>query len=230
MRARTPLPSPHITESILVYGPDETIVAAVAVGFSLRDQGAFAWADCAGLERESSELAHRLFARGADVEGSNHVNEATARPPEWTPGSLRRLLAPGSRSTEARLANYLELPELYQRLIARLSPRDGRATILLANIDALTPEGRVRLVEPSQIHERLHREGVTLVATCRGAPGYRTLRPFDRVFRVEIPRGRRWSDGFLYVEKGWGAGPEAHPWPLREAWDLLGFDPSLAPP
>jgi hypothetical protein len=226
-----PPPSePRAPESTLVHGTDESAVSAVAVGLALRRNRSFAWADCAPPVHGGDRATHQLFRRGSGQPVFDRVDESALRPPSWTWRTLEQLYVPDRREEEERLARYLRMPELFQRLIAYGTTPDGGAVILLANVDAIPPAARAHALEPRGLHEVIHHEGVTFVATSRERPSPGMVEVFDRVLRVDVPDHGQWSDGCLTVEKGEVPNLRVDPCPLWEAWDLLGLDPGLLVP
>lgn len=215
--------------STLVHGADEPAVISVAVGFALRETDSFAWADCADLKRSNGSTSHRILSRGSKLPPVVRVDESVLSSPRWTHEALNRMVVSESPGFEGPVESYLRMPELFQRLIAHTSDREGRAAILLANVDAIPASMRGRVLEPPGLHDAIHAQGVAFVATCQERPSPGMVRAFDCVIRVDVPSSGRWSDGCLSVEKGEVPQLRADPAPLWEAWRLLGFDPSLLP-
>ncbi|HYA57693.1 MAG TPA: hypothetical protein VEH57_04415 [Thermoplasmata archaeon] len=221
------LPPPAFPESVLVHGTDEASVNAVAVGMALRFHGSFAWADCAPPVDGQMSVARRICAKGSRLPDLGPVAAEVLKPPKWSSTSLRRLVAPESTEGEERLTGFLALPELFQELVARSSAMDGRSAILLANVDALAPALRERVVEPRDYHDELHREGVSFFASSRRRPTQGLVRAFDRVLSVYVPPASDRWEGLVSVEKGLTSGADARPCRLRDVWALLGLDPDL---
>ena len=79
----------------------------------------------------------------------------------------------------------------------------------------------------AQVHEALHREGVSLLATFFGTPPTTVRDAFDQVYRVEEAGGFHWTYAFVWPERGPTDIDLRLPRPLREVWQELGFDPGL---
>jgi hypothetical protein len=216
--------------STLVHGNDETGVSALATGIALRAYGKFRWVDCAEPAPSEEPPTHWIFSRGSDEPEVERIDRSELVAPSWTPSSLQGLVAPSSPEEERRLASFLSLPELYQRLGARDPEGDDDVAILVANVDALSPSaGALRLDDPT-LHERLHRAGIALFATARNPPTRSLSRVFDRVYAVDVPPGASWSYGQVALEK-YGDSTDLGNWiPVFDAWRKMDLDPTLLPP
>jgi len=216
--------------STLVHGNDETGVSALATGIALRGYGRFRWVDCARPAPVEDHPSHWIFARGAELPELEQVDGSALVTSSWAPTSFRELVAPSGPDEERRLASFLSLPPLYQRLGARELDRDDPVAILLANVDALpSAEGGLRL-DDRVLHERLHLAGIAVFATAREEPSRGLAAAFDRVYAVEVPAGSTWSHGLVEAEKDAGASASWKSMPLRDAWRTLELDPTLLPP
>lgn len=217
-------------ESAFVYGTDATAVTAMAVGLALRRYGSFAWADCSISPNGSSRGPRTWLARGRTRSVGAGVDESDliARGGSWVP--LARLLVPESRMDSLHLMSYLTLPGLIQELAALSTAPGGESSVLLANVDALDPALRMAVIGDAQVHFRLRQSEVALFVTSRGLPTRRERRLFNRIFHVEVPANAIWSEGFVSIEPDGGSGGEDGPVPIRNAWAMLGLDPTLVPP
>jgi len=214
-------------ESILVHGEDDIAVSAVAVGFARRAAGSFAWVDFE-IPKDGTMSSARLWIEDRSGQPMvETVEPSLLRPSNRDRLALRRLVTPESNLENTRLQNHLALPELFQRLAARALTPAGHGVVLLANVDCLPRDLRVNTVETRWIHETLHEEGLSVIATSRAPPSEGLSRAVDRVLRVEVPEGGALADGLITEEK-LGAGPGAsRPLGLRTVWDQMGLDPGL---
>jgi hypothetical protein len=214
-------------ESTLVYGADETGVSALAAGLALRGHGAFCWVDCARSAPDDDLPAHWILARGAPQPEVRLVEERLLRPPTVSDATVRQVVLSDGPRQERRLATYLALPELFQRMAARSWADDGWVAAVLANVDHLPPETSSRLLERRPFHELLHRAGIALFSTATAAPPRALSTAFDRVFRVEVPSGESWAQGTVLQEGS--STPDGGPLPVRQAWAQWRLDPTLLP-
>jgi hypothetical protein len=203
-------------------------MSMLALGFARRVDHAFAWAD---FSRPSSGLdgaVRRMFVEGTE---GRRVEPATlsepSRPVE-RPHEVETILAPepDSRDMESRLRAFLSLPELFQTLLGRTVSPKGEGVLLLTNVDSVTPAAARRTLELADVHDTLHREGVTLIVTYRGTPPESLTSAFDEVFRVEH-LGKSWPDALLAATQGELLPGLLAPRPLRECWSALGLCPEL---
>jgi len=224
----SPSPSP---ESTLVYGRDETGVSALATGLALKVYPRFRWVDCARGSPVDDLPVHWIFARGSTKPEMDWVDATGLRPATWTASSLRALVTPEGPDEDRRLASFLALPDLFQRIGAPNPPSETEVAILLANIDSLPSRVDGVLLEDRDLHLRLHLAGIALFATARLPNPAGILDSFDSVYRLEVPEGMSWSHGVVSVEKSTGGD---YPWPgmlsVREVWGELGLDLTLLPP
>lgn len=224
-----PIPPPP--ESTLVYGHDETGISALAAGLALRLHPWFRWVDCARSGPVDDVPVHWIFARGSARPQLDRVDGTSLRTPTWTTTSLSELVASEGPDEDLRLASFLALPELFQRIGAPDPPSEREVVILLANIDALPSKpGGLRL-EDRNLHVRLHEAGIALFATAKLPTPAGVLDSFDKVYRVDVPEGTSWSHGVVTDEK---EGPADQQGPgrltVREIWRQLELDPTLLPP
>jgi hypothetical protein len=221
---------PVRSESILVHGPDRIGVTAFTAGLAIRSLGGFAWADCGGSAPREDDPIHWILSRGSPLPALARVDPSVLLPPPHSAPGLQALVALDGEPEERRLAQFLDLPELFQRLGARAPEFQGRVALLLANVDRLlaTPSGRA--LEQRELHDRLHSAGMTLFATSTPAPSPRLREVFDRVFRIDVPAGSTWSHGLLSLEQAPTGEPTPDRIPLREGWSRLGLDSSFLPP
>lgn len=217
-------------ESTLVHGNDETGISALATGIALRTYGRFRWVDCARPFPGEDLPTHWIFSRGSERPEVERIDRSELVSSSWTPSSLRGLVAPSSPEEERRLASFLSLPELYQRLGARDPEGEADVAILVANVDVLPSEPGALRLDDSALHERLHHAGIALFATARDPPTPSLSRVFDRVYAVDVPLGASWSHGQVAVEKD-GDSTAPRSWvSLHDVWRKMDLDPTLLPP
>jgi len=211
--------------SILVHGSRELPVAWTAVGLARKAGPTFAWADCAGgRSHEVAEARSWIEARFGPP-ALDPVEAAWLRPADRDRLNLKRVVAAGGETDQRRLLNHLALPELFQRLTARAIEPDGRGVIVLLHVDALADAVRANTLDTAWLHETLHEEGITLVATARDRAADPLVNAFDQVLRYERASRPTEPDGTLTQEKPLGAGMEPSATGLRAVWQRLGLDP-----
>lgn len=205
-------------------------MSMLALGFARRVDRAFAWANFSLSNSALDGAVRRMFL---DRTEGRRIEPATLSE-RSTPGEETRELEtfvrpdPGSRDMESRLKSFLSLPDLFQKLLGRtLSPKGG-GVILLTNVDAIPSAAARRTLELPELHDTLHREGVTLVVTYRGTPPVSLTNAFDEVFRVEH-LGKSWPDALLAATRSDLLPGLLAPRTLRECWSTLGLCPALLP-
>ena len=226
----TPDHPPTAPRSTIVHGNDELGVSAFATGVALRLHGRFRWMDCARVAPIEDLPVHWIFARGSALPEPGKIDPAALKVNSMSPTTLHKLVVPGEPDEEIRLASFLALPELFQRLGARDFDADGAAAILLANVDSPRLPGGMARIEDRELHDLLRRAGISLFATAGAFPPARLLEPFDRVYRLEVPPEVSWSNGVVVLEQGDDPGWQSRPISVRDAWREMELDPSLLPP
>jgi len=229
----SPQPGPDVgapaPRSTLVFGTDETGISALATGLALRRHGSFRWVDCARNAPVDDLPAHWIFARGAKRPEVGRVDLRLLRSSPLTPATLRELVIADGPEEERRLASFLALPELFQRLGARYADGDGPIAALLANVDRLPSDLRARLFEQRAFHELLHRAGIDLFSTATTSPSPPLADAYDRLYRLEVPSGASWAHGSVVEEKNDGRAVVRRPLSVRGAWVEWQLDPTLLP-
>ena len=198
------MPLPPVDQSILVHGGSDDALAVVAVGAATRAGLPFAWADFADSRSQLDPTLRQALAALA----AGSVIESTAVESLHEPVGLRRSVSGMIRSETLspelrdRLDGFLQFPPLVQRLASALDPAGGHMAILLTGLQVLPERLRSATLGRRDLHESLHREGISLVATFRGAAPGNLTEPFDRVLRVEASAGGRWTDAVVGLERG----------------------------
>lgn len=228
-----PLSGPDAWESglrsTLVYGADETGVSALAAGLALRGHGSFRWVDCARNAPVDDLPAHWILARGSKQPEVGRVEARLLRSSPLTPETIREIVRADGPEQDRRLATFLALPELFQRLGVRYADDDGWAAALLANVDRLPSDLRTRLLEQRSFHELLHRAGIALFSTATTSPSPALAEAYDLLYRIEVPAGGSWAHGSVVEEKGDGQTVPPRALSIREAWAEWRLDPTLLP-
>jgi hypothetical protein len=218
--------------SILISGSGESAMSMLALAFARQVDPAFAWANLSPSTSGFEGDVRRLLVDRSE----GHVVEQVALDDLATrsarPDGLDRLLmlGPVYEDLVGRFTDYLQLPGLLQTLVCRTLSPNGGGAILLTNVDAVSPPTAVRALELPHVHETLHREGVTLLATYRGTAPDRLAQAFNEVFRVEQHIGMSWPEALLAAERGGLLPGLLAPRPLRECWSALGLCARLLPP
>lgn len=219
--------APPDAESILVHGSHRIATSAVALALALRSGRSVAWADCSAGESNGEAKARAWVSERAGPPVVDRVESDLLRPTVVERASVERLVLAASGEELARLLDHLALPELFQRLSARAGGYGRAGAVLLTNVDGLRPELRASSIETVRLHETLHAQGLSVVATSRAVPTNTLDRPFDRIFRVELAEESRWTEATIAEERGGVPAGGARPVPLSEAWRTLGLDPAL---
>jgi len=222
-------PQSPFSESVFVYGTDQTATSTLIVGLALRRQGSFSWADCSVSPEEVSQVPRHLLGRGRTRRPGDGVDRSELNVPSWSEVAIERLLLRESRMDSLNLMSYLALPSLLQELAAMSTAPSGESVVVLTNIDSLDGELRSSVFGNAVAHRRLREERVSLFVTSSASPTREEVRAFDRIFRVDVPDNSSWSDGTIAVVKDHVAGRRPHPLSLRASWQTLGLDPTLLP-
>ncbi|MCI4364489.1 MAG: hypothetical protein L3K10_00265 [Thermoplasmata archaeon] len=190
--------------SILISGVGERSISILVAALARRDPYPFGWADCSRAGQVWDAVAQRLLAEGSDRSREVPMDLDELRPPPSPEEALSRLVAPDPAPTplESRLAAFLRLPVLFQRLASRTATPSGRSAIVLTNVDSLPANLMEAALGPLEIHETLHAEGVTLLVTFRGTPPSRLEGVFDQGYRVEAPVGSDWQEARVARARG----------------------------
>ncbi|MCI4320244.1 MAG: hypothetical protein L3K23_08985 [Thermoplasmata archaeon] len=221
-RSSHPAPLPGPDQSVLIHGSMDDALAVVAVGIAVRARLPFAWAEFADPR---SELDPSLRSKLAEFAASSLVEVAGVeglRTPAGLEGSVERLIRSGtlSRDLQVRLDGFLHFPPVVQRLASGLDPAGGHLAILLTGLHVLPERLRSATVARRELHEALHREGISLVATFHGTAPGSLAEAFDRVLRIEASAGGGWRDAVVGLERG----PPGQPTPPDERLSSLGRD------
>lgn len=157
----------------------------------------------------------------------NAVEPRQLEPQTVRPEAIDDLVVTGTVPDKRLLLNLLRLPPLLQGLVTITPPLSTPVAIVLTRIDAL-PAGLARnTFGDPQLHETLHQNRVTLVATFQGRPALPLLHAFDQVFRVEEVHGKHWAESHVWSERYPGETELLLPQPLRETWAGLKLNPGL---
>lgn len=205
-------------------------MSMLALGFAGRVDRVFAWANLSDASPALEGTARRMFEQQSEGRRIEHATLSGRRASGAEPLAIELFVTPdpGSKDLEGRLQSFLTLPELFQTLLSRTISPEGAGVILLTNVDAVSSAAGRRPLELPELHETLHREGVTLLATYRGTPPESLARAFDEVFRVEH-LGKSWPDALLTAAQGDLLPGRLVSRPLRECWYDLGLSPGLLP-
>ncbi len=235
--ARAEEPIPYRGLSILLHGQGETALTVLATTLARAEVGSFGWADCAGTQHPSDPAARRVLVDTGGAVAGPSVDVRELSPPSGAAAGIATWLVrdPVAAETAARLAAYLRLPAVLQRIVSRVTSQNARAVVVLTNIDALAGPELDHALGAVEVHETLHREGVTLIVTYRGSPSAILSAPFDRVYHVENDPGLPWRESTVQVERGgpgettgteWTLGDRVHePAPLPAPSDPVGGIP-----
>ncbi|MFZ1023999.1 MAG: hypothetical protein WAN87_07685 [Thermoplasmata archaeon] len=179
-------------------------MSILAGALARRAQTPFAWASCSETEEPLDEQTHRWLAEHSEFEGETAVDPQELEPSRARDPGHSGLLLPESMAEQERirLTEFLSLPPLFQRLLARTMSAQGQALIVLTNVDALRSRLQEHVLSGASVHRILHREGVTLVATFRGSPTSHLARVFDEVYAVDAPPHTPWADARITRERG----------------------------
>jgi hypothetical protein len=202
VRAGDPVPFRGV--SFLIYGQGEAPMAVLAAALARDEVGSFGWADCAAAAEPPEPGARRVLEESAAAADSSLVRPEDLLPPRTDAGHLAMWLAPDPLSAEsgARLAAYLRLPSVLQRMVSRVTSVNARAVVLLTNVDAIPAATRDLALGPAALYETLRREGVCLLVTFRGTPPENFREPFDRIYRVEGRPDQPWQEAWVTPERG----------------------------
>jgi hypothetical protein len=205
-------------------------MSMLALGFARKVDRAFAWANFSASTRRLDGAVRKLFVEQTEGRRVEHASPDGLSSTVERPRVLRAFLQsdPGSEDLEGRLEAYLTLPEIFQSLLGRTVSANGEGAMVITNLDAVPPEVLKKTVELRALHNILHREGVTLLATYRGLPPNSLDRVFDEVFQVE-QFGENWPDALLAATRSEHLPGLLAPRPLRECWEALGLSPALLP-
>jgi hypothetical protein len=205
-------------------------MSMLALGFARRVDRTFAWANFSTSTSGLDGAVRRLFVERTEGRREEHATLSELSMPLKGPHELETFFLPdpGSRDLMDRLKAFLALPELFQTLLGHTVSSKGEGVILLTNVDAVFSAAARRTLELPELHDTLHREGVTLLVTYRGTPPGSLAHAFDEVFRVEH-LGNSWPDALLAATKSDLLPGLLAPRPLRECWPALGLCPGLLP-
>jgi len=225
-----PAPARERDESLLVYGPDVRLDAAFALALARRRYMAIAWADCARPGRRAIAEALAWVERRLGPPVVGLVDPPLLRPANFDRAVVLHVLAPARAGEERRLLNHLAMPEVFQRLAARAISPDAHGAVLLLHVDNLPEALRPGVLDTARLHETLHEEGLSFLATSQTAPTEATAQAFDTVVRLEPGDSASWASAVLVAQRGNGFGTGKGPAPLPGVWEHLGLDPSLYTP
>jgi hypothetical protein len=190
--------------SVLIHGSGETAMAVLAAALARQEVGSFGWADCTAAAEVPESGARWVLEEGSEASYAPRVVPDDLLPAHVDDGGIGAWLVrdPAGTETAARLAAYLRLPSVIQRMVARTVSSNARAVLVLTNVDALPGISVDRSLGPIETHETLHREGVTLLVTFRGNPTNILRAPFDRVYRVDGRADLPWQEARVAIERG----------------------------
>ncbi|MCI4372602.1 MAG: hypothetical protein L3K02_03030 [Thermoplasmata archaeon] len=196
--------SPYRGRSILIFGSGDAPMAVFASALAREEVGTFGWADFTGPEETPTPGARQVLEASSDTPREPSVRAEDLLAPTGAVGGLSTWLVRDPLSAEAagRLAAYLRLPSLLQRMVSRVMTINARAVLVLTNVDALAIPTVERALGSAEVHETLHREGVTLLVTFRGTPSDLLRAPFERIYRVDGHPGQVWQDAPVTLERG----------------------------
>lgn len=202
----------------------------LAFGFARRVAPSFAWANFSTSTRALDGASRRMFVEGTEGRRVEYATVHELSTSAEGAHAFESLVRPDPSSTdlEGRLKAYLALPEIFQTFLSRTVSASGEEVVLLTNVDAVASVTARRALEHTELHDTLHREGVTLLVTYRGIPPSTLTRAFDEVFQVEH-LGESWPDALLAATRSKLLPGLLAPRPLRECWAALGLDPGLLP-
>jgi hypothetical protein len=189
---------------VLVYGTGETGLSILAAALARRQQRPFGWIQCATSEAGLAPAGRRRLEEGSagHREVVQDPRDLGVPEPQIRPLSQFFLDEPVTLSFEVRLAAYLGMPVLLQRMASQILSGDGRSMIVLTNLDALPLQVAVEGMDRPEVQSTLRREGVSVVATYRGTPPDRLKRTFRSIYRVQAKPGRPWSHARVTFEEG----------------------------
>jgi len=166
--------------------------------------GAFGWLDCSAQSAALDPVTRDALGESLPTGLSSPIGQEELIPPRDGEHLLRQWLIDDAVSTEVvtRVGAYLRLPSLLQRLVSRVAAADGRAVVLLWNVDALPRSALELALGSADVHEILRGEGVSLIAAFRGEPSGPLRAPFDRVYRIESTPGESWQAARVTQEQG----------------------------
>ncbi len=196
--------TPYRGVTVLLYGTGETAMAVFASAIAREEVGTFGWADFAATPEVPDPGARRVLEESSESGPELHVRVEDLLPPGDEAHSISTWLIRDPLSTEAvaRLAAYLRLPSLLQRMVSRVMSRNARAVLVLTNVDGLPgPTAEVALAS-TEVHATLRREGVTMIVTFRGTPSNALRSAFDRVYRVDGRVEQPWQEARATLERG----------------------------
>jgi hypothetical protein len=190
--------------SILLHGSGETPMAVFASALAREQVGTFGWADFTATPDAPDPGARRVLEESSELGRDPHVRVEDLLPPGETASTMSTWLVrdPLAAEAAARLAAYLRLPSLLQRMVSRVMAANAQAVLVFTNVDALSSSVVERALGSVEVHETLHREGVTLIVTFRGTPSDLLQAPFDQVYRVDGQPDQVWQDARVTLERG----------------------------
>ena len=202
-------------------------MSMLAVGFALREHRGFTWANLA--ERYDSRARPRpnSWELYPNVRRCGPIAprelEVQALPPE----AVDRVVHLDSPEERRHLLGWLHLPAFLQDLIAFASAGHDILPVVFSHLNAIPVELVDATFSNPQVHETLHREGISLLATFSGTPATTVRDAFDQVYRIEDVGGHHWTDAFVWSVRGLTDIDLLLPRPLREVWRELRLDPEL---
>ncbi|MGA8274797.1 MAG: hypothetical protein WB789_09770 [Thermoplasmata archaeon] len=190
--------------SILLYGGGETPMAVFASAIAREEVGTFGWADFTAPPEAPEPGARRVLEESSETRHDPPIRAEDLLPPGDGVSAMSTWLVrdPLAAEATARLAAYLRLPSLLQRMVSRVMAANARAVLVLTNVDALPDSLVERALGSVEVHETLHREGVTLIVAFRGTPTDVLRAPFERVYRVEGRPDQVWQEARVTLERG----------------------------
>ena len=196
----------------------------LALALGRRQSDRIEWASCCTASSLGEEPVRRSVDRfGSPIrDGAIHPSELALARVDLE--SLDRLVASSSPESRARLIELLRLPPLLQEA---LQAGNGAAALVMARLDALPDELITACFGCRWVHDALHHAGLSLVATYSGRPSAAFAAEFDRVFRIEQLGSGRWSEAFVWSERGPTEIDLLLPQPLRSVWAGMRFDARL---
>lgn len=210
--------------SILIWGTGEASMSIFASALARQGETPFVWAHCSPTTDGLGEVARGILVEHSDSSREQGVDSSDLlAAADWS-ARLPHLIVPESIShgERLRLHAYLQLPPFLQRLASRTLASAGPGVIVLTNIDALPEPFRQNFLAQPEIHDFLHREGVTLVMTFRGSPSGELERVFDAVYAVDSTRETNWAEARIFRQRGATAPGMPMVGPLKEFLIRLG--------
>jgi hypothetical protein len=196
--------TPYRGVSILLHGSGERAMAVFASALAHEEAGTFGWADFIAAPEAPEPGAQRVLEESAHIDLPAPARADELLPPADSARTVSTWLAgdPLAADAAARLAAYLRLPSLLQRIVSRVVSVNAQAVVVLTNVDTVESSTLERTLGSPEVHGTLHREGVTMIVTFRGTPTELFQAPFDRVYRVEGQPEGAWQDARATLTRG----------------------------